>query len=445
MTATVTPVTTPVFDTALKSIKFFNGRLLSGEDLTTEQAANRRADARLGRAVGDGVVQGLEVSAVLPAPSSAVPTVTVRAGLAFNRAGDAIRLGNTTVVGLYAPTAPAANATTVTPFAPCAPAAPGAYLTAAGVYLLTIAPAAGTTGQAPVLGLSDGTDKCNAKYIVEGVQFALLQLPVSASDLANTAQLRNLVAAQCFGFGSDPLVNPFGGSLPQGTPAPQGLIESLRPTTLTDAQVPLAVVGWSPGTGITFVDMWSARRRVGRADNTDDTTLPMGDRYTALGEAVLLQFQDHVQSLIAATPGTVVATSVFQYLPPLGLLPIYSSAFPAGFVLATFFQGLPVRQGCVVNAAGTMTQAPIAIEGARAQAMIRASFDYPLIDLSSGEMIWLFQTRQNMQASAPLVASPPAATPPAPVQSVLFFVTGQMPYFGESHFNAAYFDYAAWS
>jgi hypothetical protein len=436
MSNAVTSVTKPVFDQGLQSIKFFNGRLLSGEDLTAEQAANRYLHARTGRTVGEGIAHGLEVS---PLTSASTPTVTVNAGFAFNRRGQSVRLGTTTNVGLYAPTPPAANATNaaaVTPFAPCGPAVPGAYLSATGVYLLTIAPTTGTSGVAPVLGLSDGTDKCNAKYIVEGAQFGLVKLPVSPGDLGSGALLRNIVAARCFGFGTDPLVNPFGSPVPQTTPAPTGLIESLRGTTLTDDEVPLAVIGWNVDTGITFVDMWSARRRVSRPDNADDTVLPISDAYRALREAVLLQFQDHLQSLVAATPASTVATTTFQYLPPAGLLPLATSSSPAGFVAATFFQNVT-------------THGPIAIEGARAETVLRASFDYPQIDLTTGEMIWLFQTRQNMQASTPPQSSQTSAatqtTPTSLAMPYLIFVTGQMPYFGDSRFDAAYFDFSSWS
>jgi hypothetical protein len=405
---------TPFFDQGLKSIKFFNGRLLSGEDLTTEQDANRRAHERLGRAIGDGVVDGLEVTAQ---PSANAPTVTVQAGLAINRAGNAVRLVNATDVALYASAAPAANAANVTPFAQCGPTAPGAFLSSSGVYLLTIQPASGTQGRAPVLGLADGSDKCNAKYVVEGVQFRLVLLPIGADVLANTAQLRNAVAAQCFGVGLDPLVDPFGATPPVAAPAPPGLIESLRPSTVSDCEVPLAIIGWSSSTGILFVDVWSARRRVARAEVADDTSIPIGDRWRALGEAVVLQFQDQLESLIAGSPTTLAAASVFRYLPPLGLLPLASSS-RTGFDPSSFF-------------AGITTNGPIAIEGARANAMVRTSLDYPLIDLSSGEMFWLFQTRQNM-----------ASTTAIPF---LFFVTGQMPYFGESRFDVAHVDRGAFT
>ncbi len=46
-------------------------------------------------------------------------------------------------------------------------------------------------------------------------------------------------------------------------------------------------------------------------------------------------------------------------------------------------------------------------------------------------MIWLFQTRQNMQSST--------------AHPYLFFVTGEMPYFGEARYDAAYFDFAVYT
>jgi hypothetical protein len=382
--------------------------LLSGEDLTTEQIANHRRGERLGLASGDGVVRGLEVAA---GSSTTSPTVTVRAGLAINRRGDAVSLENAVTVGLYAPASPAPNVAGVTPFGACGPAAPGVHLGAAGVYVLTLAPARGTQGRAPVLGLADGTDKCNANYIVEGVQFRLVQLPVTGADLANTAQLRSIVAAQCLGFTADPMIDPFG-----APPAP-AMIEALRPATITDAEVPLAVVGWAASAGITFVDVWSARRRLASPDAAADTVFPVSGRGLAVGEAVLLQFQDQLQSLLAGTPESTVATGVFRYLPAAGLLPLWSPSF-VGFVQAAFFQGITVN-------------GPIDIEGARVADVLRTSLRYPPVDLSNGEALWLFRTRQNAQSTT--------------ARPYVLFVSAQMPYFGEARFDCARFDFGAWA
>ena len=66
----------------IRSINFFNGRLLTAEDMTQEQGTRRDADALLGRSLGAGIASGLEVSEA--ASSGAVPLVTVQAGLAIN-------------------------------------------------------------------------------------------------------------------------------------------------------------------------------------------------------------------------------------------------------------------------------------------------------------------------------------------------------------------------
>jgi hypothetical protein len=52
----------PRADGGIRSVDFFNGRLLSGKDLACEQAARREADVRLGLALGDGVAFGLEIA-----------------------------------------------------------------------------------------------------------------------------------------------------------------------------------------------------------------------------------------------------------------------------------------------------------------------------------------------------------------------------------------------
>jgi len=50
-------------------INFFNGRLLSGEDLSKEQSSNLEGRRRLGRAIGEGVATGLAIryaSTIIP-------------------------------------------------------------------------------------------------------------------------------------------------------------------------------------------------------------------------------------------------------------------------------------------------------------------------------------------------------------------------------------------
>ena len=80
----------PILDQGIRSVNFFNGRLLSAEDLSREQAASREARRQLGQAIGDGVAYGFEVSRAAGSGTKAI--VTIQPGLAINRNGDALQL-----------------------------------------------------------------------------------------------------------------------------------------------------------------------------------------------------------------------------------------------------------------------------------------------------------------------------------------------------------------
>src|SRR4029077_9738434 len=88
-----------ILDSELRYINFFNGRLLTGGDLSAEQAANRACSRHLGQAVGAGVAYGLEVSISLGNPPLNA-MVDVAAGLAVNRAGQTLRLESKQTVAL---------------------------------------------------------------------------------------------------------------------------------------------------------------------------------------------------------------------------------------------------------------------------------------------------------------------------------------------------------
>src|SRR2546421_3082779 len=87
----------PLLQGGIRNTNFFNGRLLSAEDLRTEQTAARRQRAQVGRAVGAGVVAGLEVSR---GDASAAASVNVAAGLALNETGQALELPTAMQVAL---------------------------------------------------------------------------------------------------------------------------------------------------------------------------------------------------------------------------------------------------------------------------------------------------------------------------------------------------------
>jgi hypothetical protein len=313
----------------IRSVHFFNGRLLTGEDMTREQDAQRIARLRLGRAIGSGVVSGLEVSRSLDA-SKERPAVRVHAGLAVNREGRVLELTGTTELSLVRAQADGSAAEVL--FEDCTPFQPASYFAGAGVYLLTIAPTETREGRAKVSGLGNEEADCNTAFSVEGVQLRLLKLALPPALSSPTSRLRNRLAHLMLGT-ADPrrLVferNPLGE--PVGT---YGFLDDLRETgCLGDKQVPLAVLTWTAADGIGFIDLWSVRRRL--ADAGADVRMPtlLSDRRQAEAEATFLQFQGQIGDLDAAAAlGSVTAADRFDYLPPVGIVPISGSGSLVGF------------------------------------------------------------------------------------------------------------------
>src|SRR5262245_35099185 len=92
----------PVLDSALRSINYFTGRLLTANDLNREKLAQHEADWRLGRAIGDGVAYGLEVS-IAPESQPSAPVLRIEPGLAVNCSGQTLALRNPVELQLVKP------------------------------------------------------------------------------------------------------------------------------------------------------------------------------------------------------------------------------------------------------------------------------------------------------------------------------------------------------
>jgi hypothetical protein len=326
-----------VVDGGIRLVNFFNGRLLSAEDLRSEQDARRAALQRLGLGVGEGVLYGLEVAPMTAGSTPEEPVVTVRGGAAINGEGALLSLPVDVRLSLVRDERHSATAAGGL-FADCAPLQAGTFTTGAGLYLLTVRPGAAEQGRAPVSGLGNVSARCNTRWSVEGVRFRLIQVGLTQADLQSPPLLRNLFAYRAYGAG-DPrrdgfLAAPFG--LPVGG---YGLLDDLRSTILGREEVPLALVFWTAADGIVFVDLWSVRRRATRppADACFPTLL--GDRVLAEAEARLLQFEQQVeQALLSGAPlDEEAASGRFAFLPPLGLVPVRGVGSPRGFDVEAFF------------------------------------------------------------------------------------------------------------
>ena len=419
------PITDGVY-----TVNFFNGRLLSAGDLRREQETERALRRRVGRAIGEGVVDGLEVKVSLAANSPATPVVEVTAGEAVTRSGIALKLPRDVLVSLARPSR---SASTNGPepagggaFAPCSALAQGAPFTVSGVYLLTVSPVEKPVGTAPVSGLGNEAAACNTDASAEGVTFGRIHLKLPEPVLEDEDRLRNRVAHLMYGTEElDDAVEPRRNAIARDPFAPRSggysLLDDVRGTCLGDDDVALAAIFWTPGAGIRWIDMWSVRRRVTRRDAADRWSELVGERRVAEGEAAFLQFQDELADVqLARDPEKVEARSLFRFLPPVGLLPI-GSGFLRGFDYTRFFHGIPFR-------------GPAVIESDHLEELVRQSFAFPPIDTRLEEAVWLYEVRDNLLPS-------PAVTVPAP-QVCVVFSSGHLPYRADARFDLAYWNYA---
>ena len=412
----------PILDNAaVRSINFFNGRLLTAHDLTREQTANRNADKRLGQAIGEGIAYGFEVSkSTLSQSTTTSPMLTITAGLAINRRGQTLRLENAVDVGLVRE--PNEGATSSQPFNECVPLQTGTYTARPGVYVLTVAPAETREGLATTAGLERGIASCNTDTIVSALQFRLVKLnpPLTDAELDDEDHLRNLIAYKCFGVTEVQsfVTNPFGSELAQ-----YGLLDSLRPNRLTDCDVPLAILYWTLSGGIKFIDMWSVRRRLVDPVTTGPWRIITGERRLAEAEAMVLQFEDQIEMLRRTELHTrsVMAIDQFNYLPPVGLLPTSSVR---GFNYEQFFQNVTYRE-------------PVFIEGAKVEPLFRSGLSCKPIDLHSGEMVWLYQVRENMQS----IDQSRSRT----LTPYMIFASGYVPFIGDAQFDLSRWNYSNYS
>jgi hypothetical protein len=406
-----------VATTALRSVNFFNGRLLTGDDLSREQATEEARRRRLGRAAGEGIAFGFEVKEQPALSTKSLPVVTVSAGLAVTRAGVALQLDSDLDLAIYRDaTAAPPGAEPGNLFADCQPFASGTYTAGAGVYLLTVGPGEEPEGRAPVNGLGNQDALCNVALEAESLAFRLIRLSIPLAVLADKDLLRNRLAYMC--FGTDALAgvveDPFGG----GTR--YGLLDTLRTQTLTDDEAPLALIGWTIDDGIEFVDLWSVRRRLMRCAPEGDWLTVVSDRRDAEAEAMFLQFQQQIEELAdEPAPETARVTDTFEQLPPIGILPVAGGSRP-GFDIPTFFGGLTTR-------------GPAFVEGARFEALLRSGLEVAPISLASGELIWLYEVHENRDSRTwtTNVGGPYVA-----------FASGYVPYAADAQFDLAHWDYA---
>ena len=308
--------------------RFANGRLLYADDLSALRAATGSSDRRLGRAVGVGVVEGLDAQFV-------GSKLRVSPGLAVAPNGSMIELANLVDLPVTrTATAPGRlTAATAFPgaFSDCEP---GSILTYAdrGPYVLLARTETYAEGQVPLQPkpCADADPGCTERWDREYVAFRLAAVPIGSipgvrSDAVDKLT-RNRVAHWFFGSDRerDLVDDPFSAQ-------PPGRVNAGRMTEWFDNEVALAVIWWT-GSGAAFLDRWPVRRRLVRPTALIGWTGLLDDRRSADGEARFLQFQDELSSVVDVK---LVARDHFAWLPPAFIVPLRANALVGRFRVAT--------------------------------------------------------------------------------------------------------------
>ena len=425
-----------VADGGVASVHFFNGRLLTGEDLTREQTDQHRRLGRLGAAVGEGVIDGLLVSLVTEVDTGS-PRLRIEPGQAINADGRVLTLHVRSDLELTIPAAASAGRGA---FGDC-PASKGAQPTN-GVYLLVIRGGTREDGHARVSRDVYGTDACTSDQVTDGVCFVAHAVPELSSVDLSAATARSAAARVALGAdgtatdaatptaapatGTDPRplvtrlrarpadplprgdvarvalgadLSPTDAATPTAAPATDPLVTRLRARPadpLPRGDVPLALVAVTDA-GVVWVDVWAVRRRSARPVATDAYAPVLAS--LARAEARLLQFRDHLASLTGVTS----AAAHFLALPPSG-------ALPTGLDAAAFFAASAPRAAFTVDPA----LIPAVVEAGLGQRAINLDDGTtPAIDVyeaaGGSERAYIRSSNGRLRIAVTLSAAPTAA------------------------------------
>jgi hypothetical protein len=402
-----------ILDDALSYTSYFNGRLLSGEDLARDQRANREARRRLTQAVGEGVAFGLEVFETPGVSTATSPTVSIASGVAVSPNGHVLSLRSGTDIRLVGGAATTA-ATGTAAFTVCDQPRPGVFVVGEGVYVLAVCPASAPQGRAVMSGLGNVAASCNVQSIAHGVQFRLVQPAISPQLLLDDARLRNRMAGAAFGLAerAAAAVDPLNLREPV-----YGLVDSLRASSaLTSCDVPLALIHWTAARGIAFVDLWSVRRRITRPAADARWSWLASDRALSESEALFLQFQEQIDDVMGSGEDAtaIVATDRFDFLPPMGFLPLQIGS-RAGFDPQRFFGSDVISRDVAY------------LDADRLRPLLQESFLHSPIALSERSRVQLYFVFDNVQAAAAGAAVVP----------VLVFARHTLPYRGSARYGFA--------
>lgn len=295
---------TVVVDTARRRPFYFDGRFLTAADLSADQDYSRARQSDLAQAIGTGVVRGLRVT-VKPGATAASPELEIEAGVGITPSGDLVNVGTAKSIKL-AQLGEEANLDVQLGVKLLPNAAAN---NRSGLYVLALRPVEFSANPVPAYPTTlDGARSVHDGDIFEATAVTLIPYPDRAGvEGADAKHAR--VAREIFFDGKQ-----------------AGVLQEALPLAMLCLE----------GGALRWLDMYLVRREVGA-----ESTLGAGlnPRPRALLESWLNQHLDHVATLPASSiEAGFPATSYFEALPPVGLMPAANVAVDAADAQGTFVQ-----------------------------------------------------------------------------------------------------------
>lgn len=342
MTESAISLNQPVAASGAARTFFFNGRLLSAEDLKREQALRENGQGQLARLVGCGIAAGLEVSGEFG--SSAL---SIGAGLGVTPSGLVIDID-----ALDLDLAGSSGGGRGSGFATCAAAMANLASPAAGLYLLVLTPTWIGSGRAATLLGEVGA--CNRNIEQPAVRARLLA--VSAPQGATDKTVRNR-AAHALLAPDDPaavLSHAAAAEVPSGALRLIGWWPASSVPTLSADDLPLALLRIDQNAAVVWLDAAAARRRIAPPPGLAGDTFWRNSHALEM-EAFARQFVDQLadEAALLTKNQNAAGATAFAALPPVALLnkaqlDLLVAFFGASLALAK--EPFPVDRGEFVQA-----------------------------------------------------------------------------------------------
>lgn len=278
-----------ILDGLRRRPRYFDGKFLTGADLTRDQDYVRQRQADMARAGGAGVISGLLVANRTLRRGQ---TLSITAGVGLTPSGDVVMLSTRRDVPLLdLPTSRQLDAALGLADEPRVPLG-----RRTGLFILALRPVEFTANPIAAYPRSiTGRRTVEDGDIIEASAITLIPYP-DMGGAANVIEARRKVARVIFAG--------------QGAAMPQDAL-------------PLAMLGLDRGT-VRWIDTAMVRRETGAESGVHAM---FGNRPRAISEAFVLQHRAHLWDVLqdmAARPIAPVfpAASAFSLLPPVGLMPV---------------------------------------------------------------------------------------------------------------------------